>query len=374
MALPARMRKAMEAEGKTLEDVATEIQTGRVAVDLVPGDDDDDDTVVQSGDGSGDDAGDGTGLTPNDDDGDIDPDMALDDTAPARPAAPETRQTPAPVQTPVAPAQPSDTPPVAPEAHINPFDVGLEPEQPVIQQPVQQPVVQQPVQQPVAQQPVEQPTPNTPRVTPGAVPDYKQVLTSAEIAMLGGDAQAQVFVRMMHRMALDPMSRLQTTMEQQGTTVQQERVRTFRAGIAASVPRYNQIVESRSWQNYLKEYSPFAGASIRDALLAADARFDQQAVLGIFKGFTNRYKAEPPTDANAEQGKPARPKPADLATPSKSAVSNPTNPGKRYKFKESYAANLDDLRRRKKIGAVEYQDRMAEFEKALSQGKVKLGA
>ena len=374
MALPARIRRAMEAEGQTLEGVATEIQTGRVAIDLVPGDDgdDDDDTVVlPAGDADGDTV-EGVVVAPNDDDGDIDPDLTLDDDAPALPGAPDARQTPAPVQTPVAPGQSSDTPPVVPVAHINPFDVGLEPivEQPVVQPTGQAPAAQQPVQIPV----VGQTAPVGQRPTPGAVPDYKQVLSAAEIAMLGGDAQAQVFVRMMHRMALDPMSRLQSSIEQQGTTVQQERVRAFRAGVAASVSQYPQIVESRSWQNYLKEYSPFAGTSVRDALLAADARFDQQAVLGIFKGFTDRYKTAPQPEVNAEKGKPARPKPADLATPSKSAVSNPAAPGKRFKFKESYASNLDDLRRRKKITSVEYQDKLAEYEKALVQGKVKLGA
>lgn len=192
--------------------------------------------------------------------------------------------------------------------------------------------------------------------------------------MLGGERQAQVFLHMVQRLAIDPVSRVQQTVEQQQATVHGERVRNFRANIAASVPRYREVITSHAWQRYLKEYSPYTGTSIEEALIMADSRFDERAVLGIFQGFVSRYD-NTKTPAEPEKRATNRPKPAELAVPGKSAVSNSTErQGKRYKFKESYVKKLDDDRRRKKISSDEYQVKVAEYEKALRQGKVKLGA
>ena len=356
MAMPKRLRDQMRQEGTTLEDIALEVtdKTGTFGlneqiangeylddpeVDELPSRDDfidGDDTQTggddtQTGGGDTQTGGDGTDTLAG---------GAGDDTLPAG-DAPDTRPAPETV-------------------YVNPFDVDFEDDPaPTPQvQPAPTPQVQ-PAPQPRAQQA------HTPAPNPQAGNRFQ--FTEAEIAALGGTAQAEIMQGILSRF-------VQPEQEQMRADLRNSQLTLFRQGIASAVPQYREIISSRSWQRYLESYSPLAGSTVKDALLSADARLDQRAVLGIFEDF--RAKHAPKSDVvENKRGGTSRPKPADLATPGKSATSNGgVKPGKRFKYKESDIKKFDDQRRRKKIDAVQYQDRVADYEKALIEGNVELGA
>lgn len=366
MAMPARIRAAMKAEGQTLDDLTKEVtdKTGNFDVASAPADNLDDDMFI------------------GDDDYDA-PAPATSGPTDAQPAAegtdPPTADDPATTtptgratDTPAEPAEPAEpaAPAPATNEYVNPFDIGLPPEEPVT--PQQPPAV---TPQPVAavpQPPAPAPTP-APALAPapqnGMSIDVQ--LTEAEIQRLGGAENAKVLLGILSRFAQPLQSSIDQTQENNRATQRQ----WFRSGIASRVPQYREVVSSRAWQGYLNEYSPLSGSSVRDALMAADSRMDERAVLGIFKNFTDRFAAPAaqPTVATKSDGKP---KPADLVTPDRSAISNGENQTgrNRYKYKESDIQALDDKRRRKKITSEQYADEVAKYEKALASGQVEIGA
>lgn len=356
MALPKRLRDQMRQEGTTLEDIAVEVneKTGKFGLneEIANGDylDVPDADELPSSDDYADDLADQqrpaatTRPTDGDDtqtggDGtDTVTGGTGDDTADAG-DAPDAR-------------------PVDATAYINPFDVDFEDDEPA----------------PVAQQPAPETERQTRPAAPAPAPVAQQPaatnfqFTEDEIRALGGSAQAQIMQGILARF-------VQPEQEQMRADLRNSQLTLFRQGVVAQVPQYREIISSRSWKKYLESYSPLAGSTVKDALLSADARLDQRAVLGIFEDFRAKHA---PKDAQAENKRDAknnRPKPADLATPGKSATSNGgVKPGKRFKYKESDISKFDDQRRRKKIDAITYQDRVADYEKALAEGNVELGA
>lgn len=356
MAMPKRLRDQMRKEGTTLEDIALEVtdKTGTFGLneqiangehlddpeveelpsrdDFIEGDDalTGQDTLHAGGDDTQT-GGDGTDTLVG---GTGDDTVPAGDAPDARPA-PET-------------------------AYINPFDVDFEddPADPA-PTPQTQPDMRQPTPHPRVQQ-VQMPAPN-----PQAGQRFQ--FTEAEITALGGTAQAEIMQGILSRF-------VQPEQEQMRADLRNSQLTLFRQGIASAVPQYRDIITSRSWKKYLDSYSPLAGSTVKDALLSADARLDQRAVLGIFEDFRAKHAPKSDVVENKRGGTP-RPKPADLATPGKSATSNGgVKPGKRFKYKESDIKKFDDERRRKKIDAVQYQDRVADYEKALIEGNVELGA
>lgn len=358
MALPKRLRDQLKAEGKTIDDVAREVEerTGDFGLNETINGGQSDDVNV-------------------DDLPDADEDLpeapprrradAATDPADEVEAGTDTPDDEPPATTPTEDA--GDTA-ETPGEYINPFDVGLEdePEDPPAAAAPQQPAQTPPAAQ---EQPAPQPAPQQP--APQAPQQGQNFqFTKAELQALGGQQNAEMLLGIISRMT-QPQS------EQLRRDVMQARLDGFRQNIAASVPQYREIITSKAWKRYLKTYSPMARATVQEALLAADAQLDRRAVIGIFEDFRARHAPrEQPNDPSAGKVGKSRPKPADLATPGKSATNNGgVNPGgKRYKFKESDIQRLDDQRRRKKIDAVTYHDKVAEYDQALARGEVELGA
>lgn len=348
MAMPKRYRDQLRAEGKTLEEEAKDVEEGNVSFGLneaianneIP--DALDDDLPSSDDYIEDAPQDPPAAETNDD----------PDPAPETDTKAEDQPEPAPEDTPT-----EDKPET--QQYVNPFDIGLEDEPDPEPQPAPEPAPVPAVQQ---QQPAPAPVPQQDQ------PAQFQ-FTQDEIKALGGPQQAQILMGILSRFT-------KPQQEEVRRDLQQARLDGFRQNIAASVPQFREIVASKAWKRYLQTYSPLAGGTIQDALLAADSRLDRRAVIGIFEGFLAQHgqRQQPPKETDA--GGKSRPKPADLATPGKSATNNGgvNHRNRRYKFKESDIAKFDDQRRRKRIDAVEYHDKVTAYEQALANGEVELGA
>lgn len=350
MALPKRIRDQLREEGRTLEDEVNDIENGTGSFGL--------NEAIQNNE---------IPVTIDEDGEEVDDEQDVQasadpaaDPAPA-PTSDEDDPAPAPVdvQTPAPTDQASDTPPSGSETYINPFDIDLEDDP----EPGPQP---QPQPQPEPRQ--EQPAPQSRPVPQPTSQQGEFQFTPEEVRALGGPQQAAVMQTILSRFVSQ-----QTEDVRQGALAAQ--VEAFRNGIASTVPQYREIITSRAWKKYLQTYSPLAGKTIQEALLEADGRFDRRAVLGIFESFRQQYApkgqtAAPKVDAST------RPKPADLATPSRSATNNSgvTSRNRKYKFKESDVEKFDHQRRTKKIDSVTYHDKVAAYNEALKEGKVELGA
>lgn len=188
-------------------------------------------------------------------------------------------------------------------------------------------------------------------------------LTAIEVEALGGEVAARASLSASLRL-ITPLLQKTNQIEESAHT---SRVEQFRGGISVAVPEYNEIITSKSWRAYLGEYNAFSGGTVRDALLAADARFDKQAVVGIFENFRARFS--PPTNNPA----PTRSKPVALPTRSAAAPAATGESNKKYTFNESYVDTLDAQRRRREITSETYQTKVAAYEKALNEGKVRMG-
>ena len=277
----------------------------------------------------------------------------------AQPATPPVAQ-PAPVPVEPAPAS-SEAPQPAPSATVvNPFDVGFEEDEPA---PVAQPAA--PVTQPAA--PVAQPAapvaqPAAP-VAPATIELKPVELTPEEIAMFGGEQQARTFMAILDRVRRADAENVQALDKRTREESRAAAVRAFRSDIAASVPEYDQIVSSKSWQKFVHSKNPLASGTIGNSLLEADARMDRESVLAIFGEFRKMYG-----------GRSASEKAQALAVPGRMAAAPLTSqPAPRYKFPESYGETLVEQRRTRQITSAEFHSQMQQYEDAKKQGLVELG-
>ena len=315
MAIPRSIREQMAKEGHTVEDIANEI------------------------DGQGD-FGLNAAINGNSE--------SAQEPAPVQqtqePAPIQQVQEPAPVQQAQGPApiQQTPAPTTLDHASINPFDIDFDelPPAPVQQAPA--PVQQAPAKL-VKLAPVE--------------------LTPEEITMFGGAEQANTFKAIIDRYRAADAESVQNVSDQLAADQLENNRRAFRSGIASSVPDHDAIIHSKRWQHYLNEYSPMAGGTISSALLAADARFDRKAVVGIFEDFRAKFG-----------GKTSTNKAESLAVPGRMAAAPVgQQPSRRYAFNESYAQELVEKRRTRQITSSQFHESMEKYEEALGKGLVQLG-
>ena len=210
----------------------------------------------------------------------------------------------------------------------------------------------------------------------GEQPQARQraVLLPSERSAIGNDAVADVIQNVLSRI-LDHNDQRFQQLQVQNRTVEENltstRTNSFRADIERSVEGYAEIIGSRAWQKYLREWNPYAGKPVAEALMDADRRFDKRAVLGIFEGFTSRFEKP---DAAKAGGNGKRRSLTDIAAPSKSGASGaPSGGAKKYDFKESDAVKWDQQRRSKKMSMGDYQKKVDAYEKAMARGRVEMG-
>ena len=334
MAIPRSIREQMAKEGHTVEDIANEI------------------------DGQGD-FGLNAIINGNSE--------SAQEPAPIQqaqePAPVQQAQEPAPVQQTPAPVQQTPAPTTVDHVSVNPFDIDFDEPSPAPVQQAPAPVQQAPAPVQQAPAPVQQAPAPVQQVPAKRVKLASVELTPEEIAMFGGAEQANTFKAIIDRYRAADAESVQSVSDQLAADQLENNRRAFRSGIASSVPDHDAIIHSKRWQHYLNEYSPMAGGTISSALLAADARFDRKAVIGIFEDFRAKFG-----------GKTSTNKAESLAVPGRMAAAPVgQQPSRRYAFNESYAQELVEKRRTRQITSSQFHESMEKYEEALGKGLVQLG-
>lgn len=252
---------------------------------------------------------------------------------------------------------------------VNPYDVGLEPESPT---PVPDPEREElrgevrSLREQLAA--LRQPSVENPPVVE-AEPALETVLTPDEIVALGGSEHVAVFERALKRVTDTQnaqLVRLQSRMAEIDTQTGENLDNSFVRSVKNQVPDFDQIVASRSWKGYVQEYNPLAGGTVADAIRRAQMAHDEKAMVGIFNVFMDRFDAPRPKPTSKPSAKLK-----SLAVPSKTGASKPPRkPKSKHDFKGSDIERWDALRRSKKMSGEEYTDKVLQFEKALSEGRV----
>ena len=335
MAIPRSIREQMAKEGHTVEDIANEI------------------------DGQGD-FGLNAAINGNSE--------SVQEPAPVQqvqePAPVQQVQEPAPVQQVQEPASAQEPRAVALDpVSVNPFDIDFDDPSPAPIQQAPAPVQQAPAPVQQAPAPVQQAPAPVQQAPAKRVKLAPVELTPEEIAMFGGAEQANTFKAIIDRYRAADAESVQSVSDQLAADQLNNNRRAFRSGIASSVPDHDAIIHSKRWQHYLNEYSPMAGGTIGSALLAADARFDRKAVIGIFEDFRAKFGGKAPTN-----------KAENLAVPGRMAAAPVgQQPSRRFAFNESYAQELVEKRRTRQITSSQFHESMEKYEEALTKGLVQLG-
>lgn len=143
--------------------------------------------------------------------------------------------------------------------------------------------------------------------------------------------------------------------------------------ITLAYPKVGKVTASQKWEKYYHETDPKTGITNGELFRAADSRMDTQSVIRILDDFY-RQNREELSNVNAkhrksESSKNAASALAGNAEPERTKAASPK--GSLYDFVDTDPSDWQELLRYKKLPTEEYAKRMAAFEEASVNGRVK---